>query len=720
MMNKVVPIVLGILLSLLAAWLQLTTWKPIHLLLQRIDNMAYDIQLRAAKTHTIDQNSSVVIVYIDDKSLKQQGRWPWSRDKIAQLILNTEKLGATVIALDMAFPEQENNIADLILAKLQPIPSNAALIAAIHKLAPDFNYDAKLAQSLQQGETVLGITFHDNKNSSEGILPPPLLQLDPNVAAASTFISMSSFTTNIPLIQEAVKSSGFINVFADNDGIIRKVPLLLRYQNGLYPSLALEATRRYLLSDISLSLGHLGNLIAVDSVHLGKQVIPTDITGQVLIPFRTPGGEIPYYSATDILTKKIAPRALQNKLVFVGASAFGLGDLQSTALQSAYPGVAIHASIASGILLNRFPYKPAWAPGMELSITLLFGLILTFCFPFLSARWLMLLGLLIPLLFFAFNTWLYQTTWIILSLIIPTSLILALAIINMAYGYLFESRRRNELKAIFGQYVPPSYIESILKHPSTSLSLHGESREMTVLFSDIRNFTTISESMPATDIKEILNQFFTPMTRIIFERGGTIDKYVGDMIMAFWGAPLIDAQHAHHAIETALLMQKTVAELKPLFAAHDLPEINIGIGINTGMMNVGDMGSEFRRSYTVIGDAVNLASRLEALTKTYGVGIIVGENTQRNQPDFVFRKLDRVFVKGKKIAVDIYEPIGLRDNLDAALHEEIQLSEQALDYYLAKQWPQAIEIVKQLIRANPDKRLYKFYLERMTTASKDT
>jgi adenylate cyclase len=298
-------------------------------------------------------------------------------------------------------------------------------------------------------------------------------------------------------------------------------------------------------------------------------------------------------------------------------------------------------------------------------------------------------------------------------MLIPIALTVLLAMTNMIYGYLFESRRRESLKQIFGQYVPPGHINNMLKTGNSNYGLRGEEREMTVLFADIRNFTAISEPLSASAVKEMLNQFFTPMTKIIFDHQGTIDKYIGDMIMAFWGAPLADADHAHHALNAALEMQLMVKQLTPLFVEQGLPEINIGIGLNSGLMDVGDMGSTFRRSYTVLGDAVNLGARLEGLTKYYGVKIMAGAQTQARQTDFILRQLDRVQVKGKKNSLAIYEVIGRQKEVDETLRAELALSEQALACYFAQQWQQASELFSQLNTLRPDVFLYSLYLGRI-------
>ncbi len=709
--NKLLLIGFGLALTCAAAWSELTSNGIVREAVQRLDDMGYDLKLRAAALSNAKQaNSAIVIVDIDEKSLKEQGRWPWPRNKIAELITKTQAAGATVIALDMGFPEPEPNIAALVLAKLPPplLKTNSMLM---QKILPQFDYDQMLAQSIKNGETVLGMTFHDVATVTTGPRPQPVMTLNNSDAQKLILPHMSGYTNNIALLNQAAKSTGFINAFADSDGIIRHAALLLHYQNGIYPSLALEAARLYLLSDIKLDMQRENNVITIDAIQLGKQIIPTDIRGRVLIPFRGPAGSFPYFSATDILNNRLPANALLNKLVFMGTSAFGLGDLQSTAVGSAYPGVEIHANIAAGILANHFPKEPTWLSGAELIFTILMGLLFSCLFPLLAPRGLIISVITIPAFLILANSMLFEKTAIVASVAVPILLIIILATLNMAFGYLLESRRRDQLKNIFGQYLAPAYIEELLKQNSKN-TLAGESREMTVLFSDIRSFTSLSEKMAAADIKALLNLFFTPMTKIIFECNGTIDKYVGDMIMAFWGAPLPDAKHPRQAIIAALAMQAKVRELNPLFIERGLPALKIGIGINTGLMNVGDMGSEFRRAYTVIGDTVNLASRLESLTKYYGVDIIAGEQTYANQPDFVFRKLDYVRVKGKEIAVTIYEPLCTRQDLTPALQEELAQYEQALGCYFNKQWQQAIDLFKALVEKYPDSRLYSIYLAR--------
>jgi adenylate cyclase len=303
-----------------------------------------------------------------------------------------------------------------------------------------------------------------------------------------------------------------------------------------------------------------------------------------------------------------------------------------------------------------------------------------------------------------------------MPLAIPMLVQLPVALLGgLLAQYLTEANARRKLKAVFGQYVPPEIVEEMSRNPGESFSVDGESRELSVLFCDVRSFTTISESLAADELKQLLNHFFTPMTRIIFEKRGTIDKYVGDMIMAFWGAPVRDPLHRQHAVEAALAMLEKVVDMRPEFSSRNWPDVNIGIGINTGMMNVGDMGSEYRRAYTVIGDAVNLGSRLEGLTKYYGVQLIVSETTAAGLDGIVLRRLDRVKVKGKNEPVTIYEPVGLAGSIPGEVVKEVEENDAALDHYFAADWEQARAAFQTLQAAVPQRKLYSLYLERIAT-----
>lgn len=714
-MNKRIPIVIGFLFLILAIWIQLTPVSIITSVLERLEHLAFDIQLRTLLiTHTTPPTTSVAIIDIDDKSLQEIGRWPWPRSQIAALIQSAQEAGAVVIAFDVLFPEKETNIVDQLEEEMNKQKMTyPQLTPILDKLKPIFDYDSQLAETLKQGDVVLGMTFSPTQQAI-GQLPNPVINLDSFNQTQFGMIIASGYIANIPILVNAAKNEGFVNVFADADGVIRRVPLFINYKNNLYPSLALEAVRVFLLSKVSLITAPYGDTLRLEGVRLGNHIIPTDNKSNVIIPFLGKSFTMPFYSATDVIHKKIPKDALQGKIIFVGTSATGQGDIHATSVESAYPGVEVHATIAHGILQDNFSYKPPWALGAEISVSVLLGLILIFIFPRLGPRTLGLIIVIIPAALLLINNEIWEKTGIILSILVPVVLIVILASVNIICGYLFETLRREHLKTMFGQYVPESHIDEMLKSSGKNYALQGEDRDMTVLFADIRNFTTISEPLSATELKNLLNEFLTPMTEIIFSHHGTIDKYVGDMIMAFWGAPLKDKKHAQHAISAALEMQKSVTRLQGDFAKRNWPEINIGIGINSGIMSVGDMGSIFRRNYTVLGDTVNLASRVESLTKFYGVKIMTTAATQKDQEKFVFRPLDIVRVKGKHDGIALFEVVCLRKELSPEKQKEIELSEQALNFYFKKEWESSRALFSELHKQYPDTLLYSLYLSRIS------
>ena len=712
-MNKRIPIALGILLTFFALWLMAAPSHQMQQLLERLDSLGYDLALRTRiLTHQINPRTPVAIIDIDDKSLREEGRWPWSRNKLAQLVTALKQQGVAVIAFDMFFAEPEHNLAEVVLTQLRDKQLlNETISTVLSKNLHYFNQDEQLAQSLTNEPVILAFSFLP-RMETQNELPAPALLLSPFEKNRLNLFQARGFISNIPILQKTAKGAGFLNIFPDSDGIIRRAALIMSYQGKVYPSLALQAVMTFLDEKIQLVAPFYNNSIQLEGIKLGPYIIPTDAKGQVLIPFIGRSYTFPFYSATDVLRGNIAPNALSGKIVFVGTSATASGDLKPTAIQNPFPGVEIQATLVNGLLLNDFSYKPAWTFGAQLVITFLFGLLASILFVYLGPRMLSLIIIIFPPTLFFINNWIWQETGLVLSVLVPVLLVLIIAVFNIIYGYLFETRRRERLKEMFGQYVPEKHIEEMLKAKS-SLALQGEDRYMSVLFADIRNFTHISEGMPATELVEMLNTFFTPMTEVIFNHRGTIDKYVGDLIMAFWGAPLKDKHHARHAIESALAMRHEMAKMQRVLAARHWPPIKIGIGINSGIMSVGDMGSRYRRNYTVLGDAVNLASRVETLTKYYGVDIIVTSETEKNQSNFVFRKLDVVRVKGKGQGVGIYEVVCHKSVFTQAVTDELSMYHAAQEDYFQQNWQNALKHFRELNRLFPTTKLYKIYLERI-------
>jgi adenylate cyclase len=445
----------------------------------------------------------------------------------------------------------------------------------------------------------------------------------------------------------------------------------------------------------------------------GGLIIPVDNEVSALIQYRGKRNIFKYISVTDVLHGKADLTALQNKIVLVGTSAPGLMDMRSTPVGEVYPGVEVHANMISGILNQDIKQHPPYMLGANVVLMLLIGVSLSVLLPLLSP----IRGMLMSLMLLSGDVALNLSLWNYADLAMPMAggilIILTLFALNMSFGYFVESRAKRQITGLFGQYVPSELVDEMAKRPE-SVSMEGDSREMTILFSDVRSFTTISEGLDPKELSQLMNEFLTPLSRVVYKQRGTIDKYMGDCIMAFWGAPLPDADHAQHAVLAGMEMQRALNELQPQFKARGWPEIRIGVGVNTGRVSVGNMGSEVRVAYTVMGDAVNLASRLEGITKEYGVLMLVGESTKQVTPQIVYREVDMVRVKGKEQPVSIFEPHGLSGEVEKSKLDEIKLFHQALRTYRKQDWDKADLELLSLQNMCPDCKLYRVYAERVT------
>lgn len=702
--NKIFRIVVGFLLVFSIAFLIYVEPYPIANWIATIENLSYDFQVQ--KVHkSVPKDTPILIVEIDDQSLQAVGRWPWPRNTTAKLVSNLFKNGAAVVALDMTFPEPEDNIAQEIIDETGK--ERPTLASELETVKGAFDYDLIFSKSLQQGQSLLGTVFLE-KSEKTGVLSPPLLHLSTQMAEQLNIPDKKGYLANIELLAKGAQGQGFLNATPDLEGILRFTPLLLRYGLDVYGSLALEAALRYLhQGNLQLLTAQYKDSIVLEGVRLGDLQIPTDATGRVLIPFRGPPYSFPYVSAIDVIRNSTEPKVFKDKLVFIGCTAAAIGDIKPAAISPVFPGVEVQATIAAGIVDHYFPFKPTWGKGVSVILVALLGSLCALAFPFLGIGLASVFAIALPIALIVADYWLWSSLGMVLSIVFPIGAILLLFILNAVWGYLFETGFAKTMKSIFGHYVPDAYLDQMIKHGG-EFGLEGESKELTVLFSDIRDFTSISEKMNPRELKQFINRYFNKVTEVILGQNGTVDKYVGDMIMAFWGAPLDNPKHAFSAVSTALAIQKA---LNLLNQEEQYKTVHAGIGINTGMMNVGDMGSQFRRAYTVIGDAVNLASRLESLTKIYRVDILVGETTfAETKDDFAYRKIDRVKVKGKEQAVDAYCPICRREEATPQLLEELQNHHRALEAYFQKQWDVAESYFSQNVEKMP---LYKIYLERI-------
>ncbi|WP_409524725.1 CHASE2 domain-containing protein [Nitrincola sp. MINF-07-Sa-05] len=700
--------------------------------LTRLETWSYDQRLKL--TATPDLEPVVAIVDIDESSLQQVARWPWPRHILAQMLDELfERQQAALVVFDVVFAEKDESSGLPVLEALaeRELSQQPEFISALEMLRPELDRDALFAEAMQGRPVLLGYYFNTEQGAiRSGQLPGPTFLSEELEGLNIPFVQADGFGANIPELQRNAMGAGHFTPLFDVDGLSRRVPMLIQFEGDLYESLSLVAARHYLgghLPQVILGEDSTEQYHAIEWLRVADRYIPVDATVSALIPYRGPQGSFPYISATDIVQQKLPEGSLRDRIVLVGTTAPGLMDLRSTPMGNAFPGVEIHASLIEGILRDDIKQQPAFVQGLEVVGLLLFAGVLALLLPLLGPALSVLLTLIVLGTLAGLSLWAWQS----LYLVVPDAVLMVGVIgvfsLHILYGLFVESRTRRQISGLFGQYVPPKVVEALADNPQVA-SMEGENRELTVLFSDVRSFTTISENMPAPELARLMNTYLSLMTEIVHDLDGTIDKYIGDALMAFWGAPLETQMHARDAVLAALLMQHKAAALRPEFEARGWPPLHIGIGLNTGVMTVGNMGSEFRRAYTVLGDAVNLGARLESLTKQYGTGILVSEMTVQQTADLIlYRELDKVKVKGKQEAVRIYEPIGVRPDavlprspdlaalaVDVALQARQPKLDAFLKNYLEQRWQDALALLDALETDGEYPALILLYRERIS------
>ena len=687
----------------------------------KLSAILYDYRLQMSMPGT--QDKGIVILDIDEKSLKEEGRWPWSRDKLSLLMDKLfDTYGVKVVGFDVVFAEKDESSGLKVLQQLgrNQLSNDAQFQATLAKLEPKLEYDSRFAASLAGRKVVLGYYLTRKVGNVSGALPPPVFAAGAFAGRQIGFQGWSGYGANLPELQQAAESAGHFNPLVDPDGIVRRVPMVVEIDGAYYESLSLAMVRA-LFGGAKLLPGFKGGMdnlyggleyLEVDTEAMGLLRIPVDDEVATLVPYRGKEKSFSYISLADVLHDRVDKQQLKSKIVLVGTTAPGLMDMRATPVGEIYPGVEIHANMIASILDQNLKDQPGYMTAAEVLWLLLTGIALTFLLPLLSPTRAMLASVFALALSIALSFVLWRSANLVIPLANSLVMIALLFALDMSYGYFVEARTKRKITGLFGQYVPSELVEEMAKNPQ-SVSMEGESREMTILFSDVRSFTTISEGLDARELTLLMNEFLTPLSRIVYKHRGTIDKYMGDCIMAFWGAPLPDENHARNAITAGLEMLATLETLQPHFKERGWPPIHIGVGINTGRVSVGNMGSEVRVAYTVMGDDVNLASRLEGITKQYGVGIVVGENTKNSVPDFLYRELDQVRVKGKDKPVTIYQPIALHAEAGAALLEEVKLFHEVRSLYRQQEWDQAELRLSDLQRRSPENALYGIYAERI-------
>jgi adenylate cyclase len=686
--------------------------------LGRLENQTYDVRLRATMSERMDPR--VVIIDVDEKSLAAEGRWPLSRDRwVTMLTQLFDNYKVKVVGFDVLFtePDTSSGLDKLENLARSEFKGNAEFQEKLAQLRPTLDYDAQFAETLKKYPVVLAFAGNNQRVGLEtlqlGVLPKPTINIEPK---AKPFASMEidGYSGNLKNLQDAAAATGHILPYVDFDGVLRRIPAFVKFKDGYYEALSIATYRTYLDNEpmvIKTRPDDVDGIPRISRVVIGKTSMELDDDATMLIPYRGRSPMYRYISATDVIRGKLTPGELQGKIALVGTSAQGLFDLRNTPVGEVYPGVETHANMISAYLDNSLKVKPPLELGIKGLIILFLGFPLAIALVKLNPLYSTITVVATAAVYTAFNVYWWNVGYV-LPLAIPLLMILSLFVLNMAYGFFVEARSKRAITGIFGTYVPKELVAQMAENPD-AYTTKGESRDMTVLFSDVRNFTTISEGLSPTELTAMMNNYLTEMTDSIQQKRGTIDKYIGDAIMAFWGAPLPDDKHPENALMSALYMQKRIREIGPDYVKRGWPKLEIGVGLNCGVMNVGDMGSSFRRAYTVMGDAVNLASRLEALTKEYGVGILVSENIVKAVDGVIYREIDRVRVKGKHEPVTIFEPVGTKDEVVNQMVDDIDRFHRALDKYRAQSWDEAEAALRALTHADPKRKVYQLYLSRI-------
>jgi len=743
----------SIWISILLSLAVLTSYvlsRPENRLLPSIDILelleAKTLDLRFLLRGERKPRDDIVIIAVDEKTEDELGRWQSSgRRWIAKMLDILHEGGAKVVGFDVTFAEPDEGAALEAVEEIKThlageIPPNPPLqkggeeiLTYLDEVKARHDYDRQLAEAIQRsGNIILGIYAFFNRNEAKHLTPEKheayrqlinrvkytMIKFPPGTTQQPPLRIRHSFGVepNLPMFSETARSFGLFTLGKDPDGYIRRSPLLIEYMGEYYPSLNLEVARAYLNPPMSPIIHALGNENEgiVNGIQLGDLYIPTDEQGNLLINFYGPGRTFPHYSLADVILGKISPETFKDKIVLLGFIGSIYQDVHSAPFQAGtYPGVEVHATIIENILRQDFLTRPEATTLIDALILFLLGIGLGIVLHRVhSLRWELLSAVLsvIVVAAIAHIAFLFWRIWF--NMTFPVLFIVLDYLVITSYKYFAEEKKQRIIKHAFEHYVSPAVVKKILE-TTENPTLGQEQRIMSALFSDIRGFTAISERMSSKELSEFLEEFFTPMIAIIAEHEGTVDKYIGDAIMVFYGAPQEQSDHAIRACQTAVDMNIRVEELRVRWKARGLPLINIGLGINSGEMSVGNIGAKERFDYTILGDNVNLASRLEGVNKQYGTNIIISQFTYDliGHDAFTVRELDIIRVKGRKEPVAIYELIGY-DIYFQQMQALAEMFSKGLFAYRERQWKQAIVLFRNVLQKYPGDKPSKLYIDR--------
>jgi adenylate cyclase len=652
----------------------------------------------------------VTIVDIDEKSLASKlGQWPWPRTRIADLITDLTRLGAVVIAFDVVFSEPDRLNPDVAADTFRDLDEETR--AKLHALPSN---DQVFADAMRHSRVVLG----------ESGLPEVVTELDKTLPVTGLamlgedpqrfLFEFPGLLRNTPVLESAAAGRGLFSINPERDGIIRRVPMIMQAQGTTMPSLSFEMLRVATGTD---TIFIKTNQAGIQSIGVKGFQIPTDRNGQLWVHFARNDPSI-YVSAVDVLEGSAPPEKIKGKLVLIGTSAAGLNDIKTTPVSRAMPGVEIHAQVLEAALTKSLLSQPPYGLALEFGAALVLGILVIVFAPMFGPVTLVAVGALFATLLVGTSWYFYTHDRLLIDFTYPLLSTTTIYLTLIFTSFVREQAQRRQIRSAFGQYLSPALVAQLAQSPE-KLVLGGEEREMTIMFSDVRGFTTISESYKhdPQGLTALMNRFLTPLTNAILARKGTIDKYMGDAIMAFWNAPLDDREHQLNACEAAVDMLDRIDVLNKIReqeaqeGGHTYIPLNVGVGLNTGTCVVGNMGSDLRFDYSVLGDSVNLASRLEGQSKEYGFPIIVGSKTALAVKDkFAILELDFIMVKGKKEPEVIYAIAGREDTAQSGRFQRLRnLTIEMLACYRSRDWEGALEAIERGRRSDEGNALELLY-----------